>query len=424
MQGFCRIVTVLSFVVKPSDQSRREVRLRDVHENIFRPDLDEREAFDPTLLTGEDESSWRDLKSYILDHGLDDEYTDKVFEKCRNVFQTDVSEDILALALWVIVHLLRDNITFSRFWNISLFEISSRIVVTRSTNLSLYVQAVNLLDLSTKAKRDLVIPNDVAMRLFEVVRNPPDFLIEYRHLILKVLARQFQRISIDDTVSWAIFESCASLFTSDDPSLLILSVTSLRKLVQYHPMQLQDYHCERIMCLSRRGYVDLLVAVIRFFTCYSANGGHQQLLRLEILAEFAKNTRIIYPKAELWFLRMAAQFADASLEGAQQCSSVLQIDKYIDSRFDVQVSTLKVIAGYVKWKIWSEISGDLSAFVISFLDSDQEQVILLSLNIILSDVVVLDSATLLRIEELAAEGNSDEVSRTARVLIEKLSTNE
>ena len=402
--------------MKERGEKPPDVRFRDVRQSIFRPDLDEQTEFDLELL--KDEDGWRSLKDHILENGLEPGQVAKVFSKCKEALETSASDDIRGLALWVVVDVLKNEKTFEQMWDESLFEKAAVVVTCGSPNRSVVIQALNLVDLATKRRRELIIRSDMAWQWFQLVRSPPEVLVEYRHVLMRILGRQFRRITVDDGVACAVVDVCMSVLEDNDISLVTVAVNTLRKLLESHPLALSDGACQHMIALSKRGYVDLLVAIIRFFMTWSSRTGLTQVLQHDVIAEFARNGRIIYPNAEKWFLRFAAMLADSSLEAAQQCWKVVRPEKYLDAQFDVQMSVLRLISSFVRWKVCTELSEDVSSFVLAFLDSDQEQPTLLALNLILSEAVTLDPSYLPRLEELC-QGRSEEISSLSRLIASK-----
>ena len=406
----------LSFALKERGERPPEVRFRDARQSIFRPDLDVRTEFDLELVS--DEEGWRSLKDHILENGLEASQVAKVFGKCKEALETCASDEIRGLALWVAVDVLKNEKAFEEMWDESLFEKAAMVVTCGSPNRSVVIQALNLVDLSTKRRRELIIRNDMAWQWFQLVRSPPEVLVDYRHMLLRILGRQFRRITVDDGAAYAVVDVCTSVFGDDDISLVTVAVNTLRKLLESRPLALADGACQHLIALSKRGYVDLLVATIRFFIAYVSKAGLTQVLQQDVIAEFAKNGRIVYPNAEKWFLRFASLVADSSLEAAQQCWKVVRPEKYLDAQFDVQMSVLRLISSFARWKICTEWSEDVSCFVHTFLDSDQEQPTILALNLIFSGAVTLDPSDLPRLEELY-QGQSEQISTLSRLIVKQ-----
>lgn len=306
----------------------------------------------------------------------------QLLNELQNSF-SDVDQKSNWKILIIIAYILNNEETFDLFYNPSIPEIVTNFLKPTSEQGCL-IQALFLLNIITE-RTDFSISSDNTSFLISLLEDN-SFCSDYKQLILTIITNNIDR-EISEEASHAIYATAQSLLQNGNLSIKSLSLRLIQKIYQKYQFYIPNDELELYYSYANSKYPDLSIDGLQFFISYAKNENNMdQIIEYNLIEKLLQISLYQNHKVYQYVLSFLEIISDQNEIGSKMVFDNVNIQNFFFSSFSIQKSILKIIYNISKYKIINsllQISSETFDFLISFLENDDVNLILTTLNIIL-----------------------------------------
>lgn len=419
---------------KDKNESYRDITYQmnddDFHAGFYiRPDLNnEIPKFDEFLtleiLNKEQVCHLQEILSDNIDDVIPKSVKIKIINLLRNSFDNHDQNKNWRI-LWIFVYILRNEKTFDSCYDQFISEIALCFLSSpyhrSNDDEKCLIQSLYLLEVITN-RVAFRVSSEKALLLISILEDDK-FASDFKLIIIKIISNHFD-IDISNEILFKIYQTTKTLLKNPDLSLKSFSLRLIKKILQKNLPFLSNDELDFFYSFANLKIAEISIDAIQIFDLYASNPSNcEQLIQFNLIEKLLELFLFQNPNVSKYILHVLVSISDQSEIGAKKVYNNLKISSFFSSSFINQKLILHIIYNLAKHKIINSlflISEDSFDFVTSFLDAEDEEIIILSLKtiqILQSDLINHLESNIINMLESLSSHSDEQISLNSRTLL-------